>query len=748
MKSSLINSSDKPAETFAVEQTEELYRRAISGVGAVPYSYDFRTRSYLFIGEGIEQLIGYKPNEITPKLWNQITKETVMGGETAGLKKDEAAQRVIKGEIRNWRCDMRVSTRNGESRWISDASVHSFDESGQFTGSIGILQDVTERKRAEVTSTAFSKLGQRLMTAATPQEAAHGIADVADELFGWDACAFYLYFKETNSTYPVLYVDTFEDGRRDVLRPDAFKMVAPSLIDSRVIKNGAELLLKEGPLTMQENSIPYGNTSRPSASIMRVPVRAGSQVVGVLNIHSYTFQAYTRKDLTFLQTLADYCGGALERIWAENALRKSESQFRVVWESSADGMRLTNNEGIVVQVNEAYCRMMQKSKAELEGQPLSIVYHADTAGRILTAYKQRADSKTIESHSEREVTLWNGSKTWFAVSSSQLELPGQPELILSILRDVSGRKQAETELAYERDLLRTLLENSPDQIYFKDEQSRFIKCSNSLSGRLGISPEELIGKTDFDFFAEEHARPALEDERRIMRTGEPVIAKIEKETYKTGTDAWVLTSKMPLRSKAGEIIGTFGISKDITAIKQAEAKLEQVHQQLMDTSRQAGMAEVATSVLHNVGNVLNSVNISSSLASDKIRQSKVSLLANAAALMRAHADDLPGFFATDPKGRQLPGFLGNLADHLAGEQKEVLQELTLLNKNIEHIKEIVAMQQSYAKVSGVLESLPAADLVEDALRMNAGAMERHQVRVIREYTEAPPVLVEKHKVLQ
>jgi signal transduction histidine kinase len=205
---------------------------------------------------------------------------------------------------------------------------------------------------------------------------------------------------------------------------------------------------------------------------------------------------------------------------------------------------------------------------------------------------------------------------------------------------------------------------------------------------------------------------------------------------------------MPFRSKAGEIIGTFGISKDITAIKQAEAKLEQVHKQLLDTSRQAGMAEVATSVLHNVGNVLNSVNISSSLASDKIRQSKVSLLTNVVALLQAQGDDLPGFFARDPKGRQLPGFLSNLANRLAEEQKEVLEELGLLIKNIEHIKEIVAMQQSYAKVSGLLESLSVADLVEDALRMNAGAMERHQVRVIREYAEVPPALVEKHKVLQ
>lgn len=740
--------SERKQAEVSLRRTEDLYRRAISSADAVPYAYDYGTKSYSFMGEGIEQLIGYTLQEISPALWNKITEESVMCGESAALAKDEAAKMVIAGKIRNWHCDMRVRTRDGETRWISDASVHTYDWSGRFIGSIGILQDITERKQAEVISLAFSKLGQSLMPATTPLEAARSIADIADELFGWDSCAFYLYFQEKNKIYPVFYEDTFEDGRKDVLTPGDFVETEPIGIDRRVIKSGAELTLKEGPLTMQEGAVPYGNTSRPSASIMRVPIHAGKRIVGVINVHSYTLQAYSQKDLTVLQALADYCGGALERIWAENALRQAESQFRMVWNSSVDSMRLTDQNGVVVQVNDAYCRMVQKSKAELEGQPFSIVYHEEVSARILSAYQERFDSKTIESHSEREVTLWNGNKIWFEVSSSQLEIPGQPGLLLSILRDVSGRKQVEAELAYERDLLRTLLENSPDQIYFKDDKSRFIKCSKSLSGRLGISHEELLGKCDLDFFAEKHAHEAFEDEQRIMRTGESVIAKIEMELSKTGAVTWVLTSKMPLRNKAGEIIGTFGISKDITAIKQAEAKLEQIHKQLMDTSRQAGMAEVATSVLHNVGNVLNSVNISSSLASDKVRQSKVSLVANVVRLLQAHADDLPGFFARDPKGQQLPGFLSNLADRLAAEQKEVLQELALLVKNIEHIKEIVAMQQSYAKVSGLLELLPVTDLVEDALRMNAGAMQRHQVKVIREFAEVPPVMVEKHKVLQ
>jgi signal transduction histidine kinase len=173
-----------------------------------------------------------------------------------------------------------------------------------------------------------------------------------------------------------------------------------------------------------------------------------------------------------------------------------------------------------------------------------------------------------------------------------------------------------------------------------------------------------------------------------------------------------------------------------------------MHQQLLEVSRQAGMAEVATNVLHNVGNVLNSVNVSCSLISDKVRASKAGNLGKAVALLQGHESDLAAFLADDPKGRQLPGYLKSLADHLDTERDEALKELKSLAANIDHIKEIITMQQSYARVLGVVESLPVVDLVEDALRLNAGAMERHQVKVLREYSTVPPILVDKHKVLQ
>jgi len=178
-------------------------------------------------------------------------------------------------------------------------------------------------------------------------------------------------------------------------------------------------------------------------------------------------------------------------------------------------------------------------------------------------------------------------------------------------------------------------------------------------------------------------------------------------------------------------------------------QLEQSHRELVEASRKAGMAEVATSVLHNVGNVLNSINVSACVVSDQVKKSKVGIVAKVAELMGEHEADLGNFMTTDAKGKQLPGFLKQLSHQLALEQTTLQNEMNALAKNVDHVKDIVAMQQSYAKVSGVTDTVKVADLIEDALRMNASALVRHEVSFFREYAEQlPEITVEKHKVMQ
>jgi PAS domain S-box-containing protein len=334
----------------------------------------------------------------------------------------------------------------------------------------------------------------------------------------------------------------------------------------------------------------------------------------------------------------------------------------------------------------------------------------------------------------------------------QSEIAPIADLHVAILdsdRDIGHQPPQQAEAGQNHDLLRTVIDNLPDGIYVKDIEARKVLVNLADARNLGCKTEaEALGKNDFDLFPKEIADKFFQDDQLVLQKGQKIINREEKVVRPNGEVFWLLTTKVPWRDAAGNIIGLVGIGRDITAIKGAEAELDRVHKQLLEASREAGMAEVATSVLHNVGNVLNSVNVASSCVADSLRKSKAANLSKVVALLREHEMDLGNFITNDSKGKQLPGYLAQLAEHLAGEQTVVLNELARLQKNIEHIMEIVAMQQNYAKTSGIFESLPIVDLVEDAVRMNRGAMERHQINVLREYSETPPVLVEKHKVLQ
>jgi signal transduction histidine kinase len=206
----------------------------------------------------------------------------------------------------------------------------------------------------------------------------------------------------------------------------------------------------------------------------------------------------------------------------------------------------------------------------------------------------------------------------------------------------------------------------------------------------------------------------------------------------------------PLRRQAAEVnAANIALRTEIAERRQAEENLAKMHKQLLETSRKAGMAEVATGVLHNVGNVLNSLSVSVTLVGGQLRRSDIANLRRASAMLRDKNGGLAEFLTTDPKGKLLPEFLWTTADQLADDQAQMVAEMDSVCRHIEHIKEIVTMQQSYAKVSGAFENLPVANLVEDALEMNAAAFERHQVCVVREIDrDVPAVCVDRHKVLQ
>ncbi len=270
-----------------------------------------------------------------------------------------------------------------------------------------------------------------------------------------------------------------------------------------------------------------------------------------------------------------------ERRQSEAELAKTLALLSATLESTADGICAVEFATGRLSANQRFLKMWDIPTSALESMSRAQLL-AQNARQTKDPEQFAARAMEIESKPIPQgfdvIELQDGRTLERYVYPQKVD--GQVVGAVINYRDITERQKAESSLAYERELWRTLLDHSPDHIYFKDSNSRFIKSSKAQALALGqTEPEDLEGKSDFDFFDEAHARAAFEDEQEIIRTGIPVIGKEEKESRNNGSEiTWALTNKMPFRNKEGEIIGTFGISKDITALKRTEQALKNANQ--------------------------------------------------------------------------------------------------------------------------------------------------------------------------
>ncbi len=312
--------------------------------------------------------------------------------------------------------------------------------------------------------------------------------------------------------------------------------------------------------------------------------------------------------------------------------------------------------------------------------------------------------------------------------------------------EMAGRRRMEVELRASENFYFSLVETLPQSIFRKDISGRYTFANLAFCAILGKSAGEIIGSTDQSLFPADLVAKLRREDEQVLSSGKQMQTEQPIPTPDRGKISTHMI-RTALFDSEGQPIGVQGIFWDVSDRKQSKNELESAHRQLVEASHRAGMAEVATGVLHNVGNVLNSVNVSATLVSGQVKNSKLSSLAKVAALLSEHADDAT-FLTEDERGKRLPGYLKDLSEHLRKEQAAMLNELDSLVRNIEHINEIVAMQQTYAKLSGLTVAVKASEIAEDALRMNSEALIRHEVQVVREYEQDPIIYVDKHKVLQ
>jgi signal transduction histidine kinase len=221
--------------------------------------------------------------------------------------------------------------------------------------------------------------------------------------------------------------------------------------------------------------------------------------------------------------------------------------------------------------------------------------------------------------------------------------------------------------------------------------------------------------------------------------------------------AWVALLRRQVTVRTRQLSEETGRHKSTAARLEAEAarraameeEVEKKHRELLDLSHQAGMAEVATGMLHNVGNALNSVNVSADLIFDQTRCLPVDGVTQTAGLLETQSGNLAAFFASDPRGRVLPGYLGQLGAHLNLERATILEEIGRLRKNVHHIRDIVSMQQDLATPSELRQPCQLPGLIADSLRIVGDSLERRRIRVTCDFVEPlPEIQLDRHKVVQ
>ncbi|MBI1924959.1 PAS domain S-box protein [Candidatus Poribacteria bacterium] len=270
-----------------------------------------------------------------------------------------------------------------------------------------------------------------------------------------------------------------------------------------------------------------------------------------------------------------------ERKQAEDALRESAQRFRQLAENIREVFWLTSpDKNQVIYISPGYEELWGRTSESLYEHPRSFLdaIHPEDRERVTAAQSKQIRGEYDEAY---RIVRPDGSIRWVRSRAFPIRNEfGAVYRIAGISDDITRHKQAEEALVQERDLLNSLMDNIPDSIYFKDANSRFIRINKALAVRFGLSaPSGAVGKTDFDFFTQEHAQQAYADEQKVIRTGQPLLGKEEKETWHDRV-TYASTTKVPLRDKDGKIIGTFGISRDITEHELAEAALRESEDRL------------------------------------------------------------------------------------------------------------------------------------------------------------------------
>jgi PAS domain S-box-containing protein len=486
--------------------------------------------------------------------------------------------------------EVQVTNSNNASLWLLQNKVPITDQTGKIIGLVGISRDISDLKETE------AKREQLLTNTRQSEQLLRSIIDATpDGIFIKDEQHRYVL---VNKGYADVLHWTPDDlvGKNDLelgfpeefVRGDPEKGIRGYWADDRqVMESGEPLIISHDP-AMVGDELHIFNT-------IKIPLRdAESKVWGILGLaRDVTVRERLLNDLErrskHLQTAAEVSHAASSILDPEILIQQVVNLALERFDLYYAGLFLVdeNREWAVLRAGtgEAGQKMLdQGHKLQVGGDSMVgrcvAKRHACIALDVGAEPVRFANPLLPETRSELALPLVSRGETIGALTIQSAQEAAFSEEDIAALQTMADQlanaianAQLYKALRREQYLMRSLMDNVPDYIYFKDEEGRFIRNSASHARMFGVSdPAQLAGKSDFDFFAEEHARRAHKDEQQVIRTGQPIVNVEEKGTFPDGREEWYLATKVPLQDEDGNIVGTFGITKDITERKQAEER--------------------------------------------------------------------------------------------------------------------------------------------------------------------------------
>ena len=396
-----------------------------------------REGRFTFLNAVTARVLGYPAEELLGRPFGEL-RPPERAAEDAALFGRLLAGETLAGH------ELAHPRRDGTPLTLSLTALPLRATDGRVAGVLVSARDLSAERRVRQREAALAGLGHRLSAARSPLEAARIIVGVAQELLGWDACSLDLYFPERDAIGAVLTMDTLDGRRVDV--PHAYPGGPPSPMARRVLAEGPQLLLRDAPADAGAELRAFGE-GRRSASLMFVPIRHGDRIAGILSIQSYTPQAYDCGDLDLLETLADHCGGALERLRVEAALRESQAQLARTESFALVMTAHVSLDGRWLKVPPTLCTLLGATEGDLLGTEVAAVTHPDHLAEDEAERRRLASGEVRSSDMEVRLLRSDGRPIWVYRNRSVVQdASGTPLYLLTYLRDVSDRRTLEDQL--------------------------------------------------------------------------------------------------------------------------------------------------------------------------------------------------------------------------------------------------------------------------------------------------------------